>query len=70
MVARVTIVFLGLIAAGLLAVTMRLPGSALDLYFYDTYVAVSKASLIGLILVVFVIPLVVIIIRRARSTHQ
>ena len=69
MVGRVVVGFLWLIAVGLLGVTMRLPRS-LDIYIKDTCVVVSRASLIGLILVVLVIPLLVVTIGWLRSTHQ
>ena len=48
---------------------MKIPGSALDIYIKDTYLAISKRSLIAEILVLLVAPLVAFTSKLLRSRH-
>jgi hypothetical protein len=68
--ARKQVPFLWMVVLAVLIGAIRLPGSGLDLYFKDTYVAVSKPFLILLILVLFAAPLLAISIKQLRSRHR
>jgi len=67
---RMALPFLWMVVLAILIGAIRLPGSGLDLYFKDTYVAVSKPSLILLILVLFAAPLLAFSIKQLRSRHR
>jgi hypothetical protein len=59
-----------LVVLAMLIGAVRILGSGLDLYFSEGYFAVSKFSLIVLILVLFAAPLLVFSIKRLRSRHK
>ena len=65
---RVLIVFLWLIAIGLLAGAIKLP-AVLDIFVKDRYFVVSKRFLIALILIAVVLPLLAVTVRRFRLTR-
>jgi hypothetical protein len=50
-----------------LAGIARIPGSGLDLYVHDVYVAFSKSLLRGGVIVVLVLPLSMATVRRLRA---
>jgi hypothetical protein len=48
----------------------KMPGKNLDLYFSDTYIVVSKNSLVVAVMLAVVMPFAVVTIRHLQTPHR